>query len=88
MPYAGRFLDNEVEPNTWLPFGLGVRRCIGAGFSLMEGTTVLREILTRYTFDVPAYSKPERSHVRNITNVPHGRARIATTRRVPTAAQI
>ena len=32
-----RFLNNEVEPNTWLPFGGGVRRCIGAGFSLMKG---------------------------------------------------
>src|ERR687898_1058446 len=37
----------------WLPFGGGVRRCIGAGFSLMEGTAVLREILTRYALSLP-----------------------------------
>jgi cytochrome P450 len=37
-----RFLGSEVEPNTWLPFGGGFRRCIGAGFSLKEGTAVLR----------------------------------------------
>ena len=34
--------------NTWIPFGGGVRRCIGAGFSLMEGVAVLREVLTAY----------------------------------------
>ncbi|MFX0580772.1 cytochrome P450 [Nocardia nepalensis] len=76
-----RFLDGEVEPNTWLPFGGGVRRCIGAGFSLMEGTTVLREILSRYSLAAPAGAKPERGRVRNITTVPRGRARILVTPR-------
>ncbi|WP_433733509.1 cytochrome P450 [Nocardia sp. CA-129566] len=76
-----RFLDGEVEPNTWLPFGGGVRRCIGAGFSLMEGTTVLREILSRYRLDAPAGAKPERGRVRNITTVPRGKARILVTPR-------
>jgi cytochrome P450 len=72
-----RFINNEVEPNTWLPFGGGVRRCIGAGFSLMEGAVVLREILTRYSLALPVGSEPERGRVRNITNVPRRRARIA-----------
>lgn len=76
-----RFLDNEVEPNTWLPFGGGVRRCIGAGFSLMEGTVALREILSRYALTLPAGAKPERTHVRNITNVPRHRAHIVVTPR-------
>lgn len=76
-----RFLDGEVEPNTWLPFGGGVRRCIGAGFSLMEGTTVLREILSRYTMAPLAGVKPERAAVRNITTVPRGKARIVVTPR-------
>ncbi|MDQ6687073.1 MAG: cytochrome P450, partial [Actinomycetota bacterium] len=40
-----RFIEGEVAPNTWIPFGGGVRRCIGAGFSLMEGVAVLREVL-------------------------------------------
>lgn len=76
-----RFLDNEVEPNTWLPFGGGVRRCIGAGFSLMEGTAILREILTRFTFTASAGDRSERGRVRNITTVPRRGARIAITRR-------
>ncbi|RYE38003.1 MAG: cytochrome P450 [Hyphomicrobiales bacterium] len=76
-----RFLDGEVAPNTWLPFGGGVRRCIGAGFSLMEGTTVLREVLSRHTLALPAGANPERGHVRNITDVPRHRARIVITAR-------
>jgi cytochrome P450 family 135 len=80
-----RFLGSEVERNTWLPFGGGVRRCIGAGFSLMEGAAVLREILTRYTLDPSARNEPERGRVRNITNVPGRGARIALTPRYSVA---
>lgn len=76
-----RFLGSEVEPNTWLPFGGGVRRCLGAGFSLMEGTAVLREILARYTLSPPASGLPENGRVRNITNVPRRGAQIAITPR-------
>ncbi|MEU7143559.1 cytochrome P450 [Nocardia sp. NPDC046473] len=72
-----RFLDGGVAPNTWLPFGGGVRRCIGAGFSLMEGAVVLREVLTRYRLTLPG--APERGRVRNITNVPARGARIVIT---------
>ena len=48
-----RFLEGEVAINTWIPFGGGVRRCIGAGFSLMEGVAVLREVLTTYDVELP-----------------------------------
>ena len=65
----GRFLDGSVAPNTWLPFGGGVRRCIGAGFALMEGAAVLQEILRRHVLSLPAAARP-RGRVRNITNVP------------------
>jgi len=47
----------------------------------MEGTAVLREILTRYTFTPSAGNGPERGRVRNITNVPRRGARIAVTSR-------
>jgi cytochrome P450 len=76
-----RFLDNEVEPNMWLPFGGGVRRCIGAGFSLMEGSVVLREVLTRYRLALPDGTEPERGRVRNITTVPRRRARVVVAAR-------
>ncbi|WP_370616580.1 cytochrome P450 [Mumia sp. Pv 4-285] len=66
-----RFLDDDIAPNTWLPFGGGVRRCIGAGFSLLEGTAVLKEILTRYRVSVDG---EEIDMLRNITHVPKHKA--------------
>ncbi|ATL68113.1 cytochrome P450 [Nocardia terpenica] len=74
-----RFLDGSVAPNTWLPFGGGVRRCIGAGFSLMEGTAVLREVLSRLTLSLPEGAGAEQNRTRNITNVPKDGARVVVT---------
>jgi cytochrome P450 family 135 len=75
-----RFLAGEVAANTWIPFGGGVRRCIGAGFSLMEGVVVLREVLSAYDVSLPAGVR-EQPKVRNITSVPKHGARIVATRR-------
>jgi cytochrome P450 len=71
-----RFLGQNPPVNTWIPFGGGVRRCIGAGFSLMEGVAVLRAILTAY--DVTAV-RADRPKVRNITSVPRRGSRIRVT---------
>lgn len=73
-----RFIGTKIAPNTWIPFGGGVRRCIGAAFSLMEGTIVLREVLQRY--EVTA-EQPTRHVLRNITNVPVDRAPLVLRRR-------
>jgi cytochrome P450 len=75
-----RFLEGEVAPNTWLPLGGGVRRCIGAGFSMMEGVLVLREVLSAYRVTTPA-GRAEVPQVRNITSAPRDRARIVVTPR-------
>jgi cytochrome P450 len=72
-----RFVGHNPPANTWIPFGGGVRRCIGAGFSLMEGVAVLREVLASY--DVTAVGG-DRPKVRNITSVPLRGARIRVTR--------
>jgi cytochrome P450 len=78
-----RFLGKQPEAGTWIPFGGGVRRCIGAGFSLQEAAAVLREALTRYDIH-PASAQPETAKPRNITLVPSEGARIiATPRRMP-----
>jgi cytochrome P450 len=68
-----RFVGRNPAPNTWIPFGGGVRRCIGAGFSLMEGVVVLRAVLTAYDVETVGADRPR---VRNITSVPHRGARI------------
>ncbi|WP_051084725.1 cytochrome P450 [Kribbella catacumbae] len=77
-----RFLgDNPPAPGTWIPFGGGTRRCIGAGFSLLEATEILRAALTRY--DVRATTpKPEPAKPRNVTLVPANGCTLIATRRV------
>jgi cytochrome P450 len=42
-----RFLDGESEP--WMPFGGGVRRCLGASFAQLEMKVVIREVLAAAT---------------------------------------
>jgi cytochrome P450 len=41
-----RFLGDAPEPLTWIPFGGGVRRCLGAGFATLEMEVLVRTILT------------------------------------------
>ncbi|NHA01439.1 cytochrome P450 [Nocardioides sp. W3-2-3] len=74
-----RFLGKDTPAlNVWIPFGGGVRRCIGAGFSLMEGVEVLREVFRRYDVEAVGREVPQ---VRNITSVPRRGARIRVARR-------
>lgn len=75
-----RFVGQQPETGTWIPFGGGVRRCLGAGFSLQEAGAVLREALTRYEIR-PERAEPERRKTRNITLVPAQGARIIATPR-------
>jgi cytochrome P450 len=77
-----RFLDGHPAPHTWIPFGGGSRRCLGAGFSLMEGVAVLRAVLTAYDVEV-VDGHLDRPKVRNITSVPRHGARIVVQPRVP-----
>ncbi|NIK54542.1 cytochrome P450 [Kribbella shirazensis] len=76
-----RFLsDDPPAPGTWMPFGGGARRCIGAGFSLMEGTEILRAALTAYNFQAPR-PKPEPAQPKNVTLVPRRGAEVTVTPR-------
>jgi cytochrome P450 len=40
-----RFLERPAGTYTWIPFGGGVRRCLGASFALLEMQTVLRVVV-------------------------------------------
>jgi cytochrome P450 family 135 len=64
-----RFLDNPPGTYTWIPFGGGVRRCLGAAFAQFEMAVVLRELVRRYEV-APANPASERPFRRAITETP------------------
>jgi cytochrome P450 len=73
-----RFLDGKTDNYAWIPFGGGIRRCIGAAFAEYEMRTILREFVTRADLR-PADPKPENVKIRNITLVPAKGARVVLT---------
>ena len=67
-----RFLDGQVESYAWLPFGGGIRRCIGAALAQAEMAEVIRAVVGRADLR-PARPEPEPVVMRGITLVPrHG----------------
>ena len=74
-----RFLDGKADTYSWIPFGGGVRRCIGAAFAEYEMRVALRAILERAELSAPD-PKPERAKVRNITLAPAHGARVRLDR--------
>jgi cytochrome P450 len=74
-----RFLEDKPSGYAWLPFGGGVRRCIGAAFAEYEMRVVLREFLERAELSAPD-PKPERARIRNITVAPAREARVRLDR--------
>jgi cytochrome P450 family 135 len=77
-----RFLDGGAESYAWIPFGGGVRRCIGASFAQVEMRTVLREVLRRVRLRAPS-ARPERGVIRHVTVVPGRGARAVVSERLP-----
>jgi cytochrome P450 len=70
-----RFLEQPPETYTWIPFGGGVRRCIGASFAIFEMKRVLATIVERTELR-PSRADPERVSRRAITLVPNRRAEV------------
>jgi cytochrome P450 len=64
-----RFLDGSPETYSWIPFGGGTRRCIGAAFAQLEMRVVLRTLLREVVLG-PADDRPERIVRRNVTLAP------------------
>jgi cytochrome P450 len=68
-PYAfqpERFLDKSPGTYTWIPFGGGRRRCLGASFALLEMKIVLRNVLRARDLK-PTDARMELPRRRNIT---------------------
>jgi cytochrome P450 family 135 len=55
-----RFLESPPGTYTWIPFGGGVRRCLGATFAQMEMNVVLRTIASRVTLEPVGAPEPVR----------------------------
>ncbi len=77
-----RFLGEAPDTYAWVPFGGGVRRCIGAAFSEFEMRIVLREVLTRCELH-KADPAPEKIGRRSITLSPRGGTPVVLTARHP-----
>jgi unspecific monooxygenase len=46
-----RFLDTNADPSQWLPFGGGIRRCLGMAFALHEMKVVIATLLHECKFE-------------------------------------
>jgi cytochrome P450 len=86
-----RFLEQAPDTYAWVPFGGGIRRCLGASFAEFEMRIVLREVLGRCELH-KASPAPEGVGRRNITLSPRDgtpvvlTARHAAREREPVAA--
>jgi len=74
-----RFLDGKADTYAWIPFGGGVRRCLGAAFAQYEMRVVLRTILERAELRAPD-PRPEKVRIRNITLAPSEGGRVVLER--------
>jgi cytochrome P450 len=81
-----RFLGNAPDTFSWIPFGGGIRRCIGASFATLEMKLILQTVLRELAPSVPArggrlWRKGEWNRRRAITLVPSAGARVVWRRR-------
>ncbi|MDO9354146.1 MAG: cytochrome P450 [Solirubrobacteraceae bacterium] len=70
-----RFLDVKPGTYTWIPFGGGIRRCLGASFALFEMKQVLPAIIQDLHLE-PAAARSEQVGRRLITLIPKQGARV------------
>ena len=72
---AGGGVGGVPNTYTWLPFGGGTRRCVGASFALMETRVVLRRILERTELQAAA-RRQDKVELRAITLAPRNGVRV------------
>lgn len=75
-----RFLERPPTTYGWIPFGGGVRRCLGAAFAEMEMRVVLGAMLRSRVLHA-ASPNAERPTRRNVTLSPRRGTRITASRR-------
>ena len=75
-----RFLEQPAGTYTWIPFGGGVRRCLGGAFAEFEMSVVLRELVARRKLR-PGGGEAEHPVRSTITNVPSRGAEVIAASR-------
>ena len=90
-PYAfrpERFLDEAPGTYTWIPFGGGRRRCLGASFAMLEMKIVLRQVLASCELGSAGEGYFEVARRRNITIRPAAGAVAVLGQRQPAAVAV
>jgi cytochrome P450 len=77
-----RFLEDAAESYSWLPFGGGIRRCIGAALAHAEIAEVLRVAIPRVELR-PLRAQPDPVVLRGITLAPKHGVAVTVQRRLP-----
>jgi cytochrome P450 len=80
-----RFVGHPPDNYAWIPYGGGVRRCIGAAFANMEMNVTLRTMLREFEFGT-TYAPGERLHSRGVATAPAQGGRAVVYRRVVRSA--
>jgi hypothetical protein len=81
-----RFLGHPPDNYAWIPYGGGVRRCIGAAFANMEMNVTLRTLLREFEFGT-TYAPDERLHSRGVATAPaHGGRAVVYRRTIKSAS--
>jgi cytochrome P450 len=75
-----RFVGQKPGTYTWIPFGGGIRRCLGASLAMAEQRVVLTAIARRADLRAPN-PRAERASQRNVTTIPSGGAKVVVEQR-------
>ena len=76
-----RFLEEKTQSYSWLPFGGGIRRCIGAALAQAEMAEVIRAVIQTVELE-PARAEPDPIVLRGITLAPKHGAPVRVRRRI------
>jgi cytochrome P450 len=75
-----RWLDRKPGTYEWIPFGGGIRRCLGAALAMAEQRVVLETMARRLDLEADT-PEPERALHRNVTMIPSRGGRVVVRAR-------
>lgn len=81
-----RFPEDGAESYSWLPFGGGIRRCIGAALAHAEMAEVLRVAVPAVELR-PLRTQPDPVVLRGITLAPKHGVRVSVERVAPVSSR-